>query len=77
MKNRAIIGALVAFMCIASIGTLVARAATVELRGYIPMSDGTLLQYTVNLPDPGERFPVALIYDPYNAGDGAGDGGPL
>ncbi|MHB8512133.1 MAG: CocE/NonD family hydrolase [Actinomycetota bacterium] len=73
MKNRAIIGALVAFMCIASTGTLVANAATVEQRGYIPMSDGTLLKYTVNLPDASGKFPVALVYDPYQAGDGLGN----
>jgi uncharacterized protein len=47
-----------------------ASAATVEKQGYIPMADGTQLEYTVDLPSDGGRFPVAMIYDGYCEGTG-------
>jgi len=52
-------------------GSGVASAAAVEKQGYIPMADGTLLEYTVDLPDSAGRFPVAMVYDGYCEGTGA------
>ena len=54
-----------------SAGSSAAAAATVEKQGYIPMSDGAKLAYTVDLPDAGGRFPVAMVYDGYCEGSGA------
>src|SRR3954463_10257885 len=52
-------------------GGAVAAAATVEKQGYIPMADGTQLEYTVDLPAGTGRFPVAMVYDGYCEGTGA------
>jgi putative CocE/NonD family hydrolase len=52
-------------------GGAVATAATVKKQGYIPMADGTQLEYTVDLPDAAGRFPVAMVYDGYCEGTGA------
>jgi len=49
----------------------VAAAATVQQQGYIPMADGTQLEYTVDLPAGTGRFPVAMVYDGYCEGTGA------
>ncbi|MDX6641650.1 MAG: uncharacterized protein QOF12_2661 [Solirubrobacteraceae bacterium] len=49
-------------------GSSAASAATVEQQGHIPMADGTQLQYTVELPAPTGRFPVAMVYDGYCEG---------
>jgi len=49
----------------------VAAAATVEKQGYIPMADGTRLEYTVDLPAGTGQFPVAMVYDGYCEGAGA------
>ena len=46
----------------------VAAAATVQEQGYIPLSDGTQLEYTVELPAATGRFPVALQYAGYCEG---------
>src|SRR3954447_14806575 len=48
-----------------------ASATTVKKQGYIPMADGTQLEYTVDLPDAAGRFPVAMVYDGYCEGAGA------
>jgi len=52
-------------------GAGLASAATVQQQGYIPMADGTQLEYTVNLPAATGKFPVALVYDGYCEGAGA------
>jgi putative CocE/NonD family hydrolase len=44
-----------------------ASASVVE-RGYLPLKDGTMLGFTLTLPEAGKRFPVVLQYDPYAAG---------
>jgi putative CocE/NonD family hydrolase len=54
-----------------SAGGAVAGAATIQKQGYIPMADGTQLEYTVNLPAAGGKFPVAMVYDGYCEGAGA------
>jgi predicted acyl esterase len=51
-------------------GGSTATAATVEQQGYIPMADGTQLEYTVELPADAGRFPVAMVYDGYCEGTG-------
>jgi putative CocE/NonD family hydrolase len=44
-----------------------AHASVVE-HGYLPLSDGTRLSYTLTRPSAVGRFPVVLKYDPYSAG---------
>jgi predicted acyl esterase len=53
-----------------AIGSTAATAAPVEKQGYIPMADGTQLEYTVNVPDDTGRLPVAMVYDGYCEGPG-------
>jgi hypothetical protein len=45
-----------------------AAQAAVVTHGYLPLSDGTRLNYTLTLPSATGRFPVLLEYDPYAAG---------
>jgi hypothetical protein len=45
-----------------------AAAATVQQQGYIPIADGTKLEYTVELPAGTGRFPVAMAYAGYCEG---------
>lgn len=45
-----------------------AASGTVQKQGYIPMADGTQLEYTVELPASSARFPVALQYAGYCEG---------
>jgi uncharacterized protein len=45
-----------------------AAQASVVSSGYLPLSDGTLLNYTLTLPSAHGRWPVVLQYDPYSAG---------
>jgi putative CocE/NonD family hydrolase len=45
-----------------------AQAAPVQQSGYLTMSDGIRLRYTVVLPSAQGRFPVALKYDGYCEG---------
>ena len=45
-----------------------AQAAAVQQTGYITMSDGVKLRYSVELPASAGRFPVALKYDGYCEG---------
>src|SRR3954454_23614523 len=52
-------------------GSSLAAAATVQKQGYIPMADGTKLEYTVDLPSGTGQFPVAMVYDGYCEGPGA------
>ena len=49
------------------LGSADAKASVVE-HGYLPLSDGTRLSYTLTLPSTKGRFPVVLKYDPYGAG---------
>jgi uncharacterized protein len=42
--------------------------ATVVEHGYLPLSDGTRLSYTLTRPSAAGRFPAVLKYDPYSAG---------
>src|SRR4051812_19219595 len=63
-------------VCLGIVGLLLisataAVAAPVEKQGSIPMADGTQLSYTVDLPAPTGRFPVAMVYDGYCEGAGA------
>jgi hypothetical protein len=51
-----------------SLGSAAAAASTVQKQGYIPMADGTQLEYTVDLPASTGRFPVALQYAGYCEG---------
>ncbi|MGH8529937.1 MAG: CocE/NonD family hydrolase [Nevskiales bacterium] len=44
-----------------------AQAAVVE-RGYLPLSDGTLLNYTLTRPEATGRYPTVLKYGPYAEG---------
>jgi uncharacterized protein len=53
-----------------AIGAAAAVAAPVEKQGYIPMADGTQLEYTVDLPAGTGQFPVAMVYDGYCEGPG-------
>lgn len=46
-------------------------SASVRRQGYIPTTDGTQLEYTVDLPAAEGRFPVILVYDGYCEGTGA------
>lgn len=64
MNKRLLVLCLVAPLL--SIG---AHAATPKPQsGYIPMPDGVMLRYTVDLPASSGRFPVALVYDGYSEG---------
>src|SRR4051794_41976792 len=67
MKRIALLVSSVAWL---SLGAAVAVAAPAEKQGYIPMADGTQLEYTVNLPDDTGAFPVAMVYDGYCEGPG-------
>jgi len=48
--------------------TTAAPAASSVERGYLPLSDGTLLHYTLTRPEREGRYPVLLKYDGYDAG---------
>jgi putative CocE/NonD family hydrolase len=52
------------------IGASAAVAASIQKQGYIPMADGTQLEYTVDLPAGTGEFPVAMVYDGYCEGAG-------
>lgn len=45
-----------------------ALAASLVERGYLPLSDGTQLHYTVTRPEVPGRYPVLVTYDGYAAG---------
>jgi putative CocE/NonD family hydrolase len=53
--------------CAALLMAAPAADAAVQRWGYIPV-DGAELRYTVELPAPDGRFPVALVYDGYCEG---------
>lgn len=55
------------FGLVALTASLPAAASVVE-RGYLPLSDGTLLNYTVTRPDGAGIYPVLITYDGYGAG---------
>jgi putative CocE/NonD family hydrolase len=71
VSSRGLVRGLVRGVACASVLAVVpaasARASVVE-HGYLPLKDGTMLNYTLTLPKPGGRFPVVLQYDPYAAG---------
>jgi len=67
VKRLALLAACLAVLA----STATASAASVQKQGYIPMSDGTQLLYTVDLPSGTGRFPVAMVYDGYCEGTGA------
>lgn len=56
-----------ALCLLACLAAAPARAGIVE-RGYFPLPDGTLLNYTLTLPSREGRYPTVLQYDPYAAG---------
>jgi predicted acyl esterase len=60
-------GVLLTLLCVVAIDTGVAQASVVE-HGYLNLSDGTRLGYTLTRPAATGRFPVVLKYDPYSAG---------
>lgn len=51
-------------------GSHAAAAPRLQEQGFIPMSDGARLEYTVDLPAGHGRFPVAMVYDGYCEGVG-------
>jgi hypothetical protein len=55
-------------LLLALLGEAVAAHASVVEHGYLPLSDHTLLYYTLTVPSATGRFPVLLEYDPYSAG---------
>lgn len=58
-----------AALCVLSTLACAAPApAAVVKHGYLPLRDGTRLNYTLTLPSATGRHPVILQYDPYNAG---------
>ena len=57
----------IALACAAALATAPAAHASVERWGYIPVGD-VQLRYTVELPAPDGRFPVAMVYDGYCEG---------
>src|SRR5205085_1115085 len=61
-------GALVAAVLFALALSNAAAHATVVEHGYLPLSDGTRLSYTLTRPSAEGRFPTVLKYDPYSAG---------
>jgi|tagenome__1003787_1003787.scaffolds.fasta_scaffold20987710_8 putative CocE/NonD family hydrolase len=71
-REAGVVCALVAASAVwLSAGSGVAAAATVQKQGYIPMADGTQLEYTVALPAGAGRFPVAMAYAGYCEGQNA------
>lgn len=56
-------------LAIAFLGCIAVPAwASVVTRGYLPLADGTLLNYTLTLPAAEGSYPTVLQYDPYSAG---------
>ena len=53
------------------LGVAAPAGAATQKTGYITVADGTQLRYTVDLPDGGGPFPVAMDYDGYCEGTGA------
>ena len=60
--------ALVGAVWLTTVAPSAAAAAPVRRQGYIPLADGTQLEYTVELPAVTGRFPVALQYAGYCEG---------
>lgn len=67
IRVRWLIRALATAAGLALLPAAAASAGVVE-HGYLPLKDGTLLNYTLTLPQATGRFPVVLQYDPYAAG---------
>jgi uncharacterized protein len=65
--GRCRLAALAVAVCVCGLQSADARAAVVE-HGYLPLSDGTQLGYTLTRPAAAGRYPVVLEYDPYSAG---------
>jgi hypothetical protein len=63
MLMRAVVG--VAAITLVQAGV---AGATVVEHGYLPLNDGTLVNYTLTLPQATGHFPVVVQYDPYAAG---------
>lgn len=53
-------------LCVAVLATPV--AASIVEHGYLPLPDGTLLNYTVTRPEDDGAYPVLITYDGYAAG---------
>jgi hypothetical protein len=66
-RARLLNRALATATALALLPAATASASVVE-QGYLPLKDGTLLNYTLTLPQATGRFPVVLQYDPYAAG---------
>lgn len=56
------------FMAIALAGFVSTASANVVQRGFLPLSDGTQLNYVLTRPDGPGPFPTALTYGPYSEG---------
>jgi predicted acyl esterase len=65
--GRRRVGATLAVLFALAMHSADASASVVE-HGYLPLSDGTRLSYTLTRPSVEGRFPVVLKYDPYGAG---------
>jgi predicted acyl esterase len=59
-----------ALACAAALTVVPATSAgaSVVEHGYLPLKDGTMLNYTLTLPSSPGRFPVVLEYGPYAEG---------
>lgn len=62
---RAVVGGLCLLLALLSSGA----RAQVASSGYLPLSDGTQLRYSLYLPAGEGPFPVTLVYSGYNAGN--------
>jgi uncharacterized protein len=67
MGGRLVGGVLLALLWASIAHAAVARASVVE-HGYLPLSDGTKLSYTLTRPSAVGRFPVVVEYGPYSEG---------
>jgi putative CocE/NonD family hydrolase len=57
-----------AFAAVLSVFPAASAGASVVTHGYLPLSDGTMLNYTLTAPSSHGRFPVVLLYGPYAEG---------
>jgi putative CocE/NonD family hydrolase len=67
MRTRRLAALAVAALFVCVMPSADAHAGVVE-HGYLPLSDGTQLNYTLTRPSATGRFPLVLKYDPYIAG---------
>src|SRR3982074_3217005 len=70
MFSRSSVGLVRVLLCAAALTLIPAAAAQASVveHGYLPLKDGTMLNYTLTLPSSQGRFPVVLEYGPYDEG---------